>query len=69
MKAEWDDAPEWINSRRKRSAAAVLLPGLLGTCITLGTLYFGSQALLKGTVQQIVEKRQPLKPVPVAEIT
>lgn len=69
MKAEWDDAPEWINNRRKKSAAAVLLPGLLGTCITLGALYFASQALLKGTVQQIIEKRQLPKPVPAAAIT
>lgn len=69
MKAEWDDAPEWINSRRKKNAAAALLPGLIGTCITLGALYFASQALLGGNVQPIAGKRQPLKPVPVAAIT
>lgn len=69
MKAEWDDAPEWINSRHKRSAAALLLPGLIGTCITVGVLYFGSQALSKGSVQPIVETRQPPMPVPMAEIT
>ena len=72
MKADLDDASEWISSRRKRSGAGMLIPGLIGTCITFGALYFGSQAFLQGTVQQIVEKRQqPQQPqrVPVAEIT
>lgn len=72
MKADLDDAPEWISSRRKRSRAGMLIPGLIGTCITFGALYFGSQAFLQGTVQHIVEKgQQPQQPqrVPVAEIT
>lgn len=72
MKADLDDAPEWISRRRKRSGARMLIPGLIGTCITFGALYFGSQAFLQGTVQHIVEKRQqPQQPqrVPVAEIT
>lgn len=69
MKADLDDAPEWVSSRRKRSRAGILIPGLIGTCITFGALYFSSQAFLQGTVQQIVEKRQQPQRVPVAEIT
>lgn len=70
MKADRDDAPEWFRSdTRKRSSLAMLIPGLIGTGITLGALYFGGQALMKGTVQELAERRTTPKPTPVAEIT
>ncbi|WP_417311294.1 hypothetical protein [Ectopseudomonas khazarica] len=70
MKADRDDAPEWLRSdTRKRSSLAMLIPGMIGTGITLGALYFGSQFLLQGKVQEMAEKRMPPKPTPVAEIT
>lgn len=42
---------------------------MIGAGITLGALYFGSQFLLQGKVQEMAEKRIPPKPTPVAEIT
>ncbi|MFI8979364.1 hypothetical protein [Ectopseudomonas khazarica] len=70
MKADRDDAPEWLRSdTRKRSSLAMLIPGMIGTGITLGALYFGSQFLLQSKVQEMAEKRMPPKPTPVAEIT
>ena len=70
MKSDKDDAPEWLRSdTRKRSSLTMLIPGLIGTGITLGALYFGGQALMKGTVQELAERRTPPKPTPVAEIT
>lgn len=70
MKADRDDAPEWLRSdTRKRSSLAMLIPGMIGTGITLGALYFGSQFLLQSKVQEMAEKRMPPKPTQVAEIT
>lgn len=70
MTADRDDAPEWLRSdTRKRSSLAMLIPGMIGTGITLGALYFGSQFLLQSKVQEMAEKRMPPKPTPVAEIT
>lgn len=69
MKADRHDAPEWItNSNRKRSNLKMVIPGLIGTVITIGALHFASQALLQGTVKSIAEKRQQPNPLPVAEI-
>lgn len=42
---------------------------MIGTGITLGALYFGSQFLLQSKVQEMAEKRMPPKPTQVAEIT
>lgn len=70
MKADRDDAPEWLRSdTHKHSSLAMLIPGMIGTGITLGALYFGSQFLLQGKVQEMAEKRMSPKPTPVAEIS
>ncbi|WP_341304934.1 hypothetical protein [Pseudomonas sp. TMP25] len=69
MKADRHDAPEWItSSNRKRSNLKMVIPGLIGTVITIGALHFASQALLQGTVKNIAERRQQPNPTPVAEI-
>ncbi|MCQ4269342.1 hypothetical protein NAV28_19160 [Pseudomonas stutzeri] len=68
MKADWNDAPGYLKRPRKRGAAK-LIPGLIGILITLGLLQMASSAFLKGTVQDIVDKRTQPKPAPVAEIT
>ncbi|NHC09782.1 hypothetical protein [Stutzerimonas degradans] len=67
MKADWNDAPGYLKRPRKRGAAK-LIPALIGTLITLGLLQMASSAFLKGTVQDIVDKRTRPKPTPVAEI-
>lgn len=68
MKAEWNDAPDYIR-RRPRKGLAWLIPGLIGTAITLAALQMVSSAFLKGTAQGIADKRIQPKLAPVAEIT
>lgn len=69
MKAEWNDAPDYIRRRPRKGAVAWLIPGLIGTAITLAALQMVSSAFLKGTAQGIADKRIRPKPAPVAEIT
>lgn len=69
MKAEWNDAPDYIRRRPRKGAVAWLIPGLIGTVIILAALQMVSSAFLKGTAQGIVDKRIQPKPAPVAEIT
>jgi len=69
MKAEWNDAPDYIRRRPRKGAVAWLIPGLIGTAIMLAALQMVSSAFLKGTAQGIADKRTQPKPAPVAEIT
>lgn len=70
MKADWSDAPEYIRTyRRKRSAVAWVIPGIIGTVIVLGVLQVAGSAFLKSTTQSITEKRTQPKPASLAEIT
>ncbi len=69
MKAEWNDAPDYIRRRPRKGAVAWLIPGLIGTAIMLAALQMASSSFLKGTVQGIADKRIQPKPAPVAEIT
>lgn len=69
MKADRHDAPEWIRSNsRKRGNLGVVIPGLIGTVITVGVLYVASQAFLQGTVKNLAESKQQPTALPVAEI-
>ncbi len=70
MKADWNDAPDYITRQpRKSRRLAKLIPGLIGTVITLAVLQMAGSAFLQGTAQGIAEKRIQPKTVPVAEIT
>ncbi len=69
MKAEWNDAPDYIRRRPRKGAVAWLIPGLIGTVIMLAGLQMVSSAFLKGTAQGIADKRIQPKLAPVAEIT
>lgn len=69
MKAEWNDAPDYIRRRPRKGAVAWLIPGLIGTAIMLAALQMASSSFLKGTAQGIADKRTQPKPAPVAEIT
>ncbi|WP_313464072.1 hypothetical protein [Stutzerimonas nitrititolerans] len=69
MKAEWNDAPDYVRRRPRKGAVAWLIPGLIGTAIMLAALQMVSSAFLKGTAQGIADKRVQPKPAPVAEIT
>ncbi|MCQ4323019.1 hypothetical protein [Stutzerimonas stutzeri] len=69
MKAEWNDAPDYITRHpRKSRRLAKLIPGLIGTVVTLAVLQMAGSAFLKGTVQDIPDKHVQPKPAPVAEI-
>ncbi|WP_312511749.1 hypothetical protein [Stutzerimonas nitrititolerans] len=69
MKAEWNDAPDYVRRRPRKGAITWLIPGLIGTAIMLAALQMVSSAFLKGTAQGIADKRIQPKPAPVAEIT
>lgn len=69
MKAEWNDAPDYVRRRPRKGAVAWLIPGLIGTAIMLAALQMVSSAFLKGTAQGIADRRIQPKPAPVAEIT
>lgn len=69
MKAEWNDAPDYIRRRPRKGAVAWLIPGLIGTAIMLAALQMVSSTFLKGTAQGIADRRIQPKPAPVAEIT
>ncbi len=69
MKAEWNDAPDYIRRRPRKGAVAWLIPGLIGTVIMLAALQMASSSFLKGTAQGIADKRIQPKPAPIAEIT
>ncbi len=68
MKAEWNDAPDYIRRRPRKGAVAWLIPGLIGTAIMLAALQMVSSTFLKGTAQGIADRRIQPKPAPVAEI-
>ena len=68
MKAEWNDAPDYVRRRPRKGAVAWLILGLIGTAIMLAALQMVSSTFLKGTAQGIVDKRIQPKPAPIAEI-
>lgn len=67
MKADLDDAPEWLRARQKKGGMPALFAWIVGVCVTLGALHVGSQALLQGTLKNLAAQQQ--KPAPVAEIS
>ena len=70
MKADRDDAPEWLTSRpSKGSHLKVVLAGTIGTIVTLGALTLAGQAFMQNTVKNLAANSQQPKPKPVAEIT
>lgn len=68
MQADLDDAPEWLKPGHKKSAMRALLPWMFGICVTLGTLYVGSQAFLHGTARNLWIPPQEPDHAPIAEI-
>ncbi|CAM2921463.1 Uncharacterised protein [Ectopseudomonas mendocina] len=70
MKADRDDAPEWLTSRpRKNGNLGFVLAGAIGMVVTLGALTVAGQAFMQTTVKNLAENRQQPKPKLVAEIT
>lgn len=69
MKADWNDAPRYLRNQPRHKRRAMLIPGLIGTAITIALLKMASSAFLQGTAQGIADKRIQPKPAPIAEIT
>lgn len=69
MKAEFDDAPDWVQkSARKGGLGKPILVGLIGIGLTLGGLYIAGEALLKSRLQQLADVSSQSQPSPAAEI-
>ncbi|OEC35824.1 hypothetical protein A7D25_07615 [Pseudomonas sp. 21C1] len=68
MKADRHDAPEWIKASSKRNRLDLVIPGLIGTVLTIGALHVAGQAFLQSNVQNLVDRKKEPRPVPVAEI-
>jgi hypothetical protein len=68
MKADRHDAPEWIKASSKRNRLGMVIPGLIGTVLTIGALHVAGQAFLQSNVQNLVDGKKETRPVPVAEI-
>ncbi|WP_395503629.1 hypothetical protein [Ectopseudomonas mendocina] len=70
MKADRNDAPEWLTSKpRKRGNMGAVVAGAIGVVVTLGALTLGGQAFMKNTVKNLAANSQQPRPKPVAEIT
>lgn len=69
MKAEWNDAPDYVRRRTRKGAVLWLIPGLIGTVIMLAALQMVSSTFLKGTALGIVDRHIQPKPASVAKIT
>lgn len=70
MKADWNDAPEYIRPTSRRSSAkAWIIPGVIGTCITWALLQMVGLAFLKGTAQNLAGRDTHSNPAPAAQIT
>ncbi len=53
MKADRNDAPEWIrSSTRRKGSLGVVIPGVIGLVVTFGALDIAGQAFLQSNVQQ-----------------
>jgi len=69
MRADRDDAPEWLTSQPRKRGMGAVVAGVIGMVITLGALTLGGQAFMQNTVKNLAANNQQPKPKPVAEIT
>ncbi|WP_447590203.1 hypothetical protein [Aquipseudomonas campi] len=68
MKADRDDAPEWLTSQPRKRGMGTVVAGVIGMVVTLGALTLGGQAFMQNTVKNLAASSQQPKPKPVAEI-
>ncbi|WP_405120243.1 hypothetical protein [Pseudomonas leptonychotis] len=70
MQADRDDAPQYFQRRSQRKGIASVIPWLIGTVLTAGSLYILSNVVLQGTVQNLASQKPKPKaaPQPIAEI-
>jgi hypothetical protein len=69
MKADLNDAPEWIKSKsRKRASMALAIPLVIGAVIAAGAFYVNSQSALLSHLKNLAQSNQQPAPIPIAEI-
>lgn len=70
MKADWNDAPNYIRTKSRRNGAINwLVPGAIVICVSLGVLQLAGSALLRGAVQNLTNKSTHPKQVPSTATT
>ena len=70
MRAEFDDAPDWVQQRaRKRGLGKPILIGLIAIGLTFGGLHIAGGALLKNRLEHLAAITNQPQPIPVAEIS
>ncbi|SEC08220.1 hypothetical protein [Pseudomonas anguilliseptica] len=70
MKADRDDAPQYFQRISQRKGIASVIPWLIGTIVTAGSLHILSNVVLQDTVQNLASQKPKPKetPQPIAEI-
>lgn len=70
MQADREDAPEYFRKKSQRKGIASVIPWLIGTVVTAGSLYILSNVVLQGTAQNLASQKPKPKeaPQPIAEI-
>lgn len=58
MKADFDDAPEWLRAGQKKGGVAPLFAWIVGVCVVLGALLLGGQALMQGPLKNLASEQQ-----------
>lgn len=69
MKADFDDAPKWLYSKRRRSPGRSLAIGVFGLAVTAGGMLIAGE-FFKSRVNTVIERRvEASRKAPIAEIT
>lgn len=68
MNADWRDAPDYFQTRRRKNGVASVIPWLIGTVITLIALHALSTAILGAAVENLSSTKPTTEPAPIAEI-
>ena len=59
MKADRNDAPEWITSLgNKRSSMGIVMAGVIGTIVTLGAISVAGKAFQQTTAKNLDQSKQ-----------
>lgn len=64
MKADWNDAPDYIRTRARRgNTKGLIIAGVIGTCVTLGGLAFTDSAHMGGLAKNFTNPNY-VRPTP-----
>jgi len=69
MKADIDDASEWLHSRKRKSPLRPILAGVVGIAVTLGGMHIAGEVFVNKKARAIAElASQEQSKTPIAEI-